>query len=462
MSSYKKKSLTSEKKDSKMGFEIEAKIKARQLSNLYYNEGLSRARIRDLSGAITMLKNSLRFYKANTNARNLLGLIYNEIGDTAKALLEWVISSNFKKEENEASNYLSYFQLNPTRLDGANQIIKKYNSAIKSLHSDSEDLAIIQLKKVVSLCPNHLKALQLLALLHLKNKKYAEVGKYLKSAKKIDICNPLTLKYLAELKDVSGSVEKTKEVKPERVLFADSDSFAPASFYKEDKPSVLPWINLVIGIILGAAFFAVAMLPGIKAKSVEGKVLEIVALNETLAETNASISQIEGEKEDLKRKVADLERKNNQLSGKEKTVKKEEKTYTKDLISAAMLFMSGDEKGSAESLVKVKKEAIKEEEALNLYNQLSGKVFAKQAKALHQEAKSWYEKGRFDKALPIFSEAFNMNPLDVETVYFIARSHDRLGEKEKAREWYQKILDSYSKTYRVNDAKYRLRLLGGE
>lgn len=214
--------------------------KALRLSDLYYNEGLKKANVRDLSGAITMLKNSLRFNKGNTNARNLLGLIYNEMGDTATALSEWVISRHFQEEENEAEYYLSHFQSNPTRLNKANQIVKKYNFALKSLRSDGDDIAMIQLKKIINLCPHHVKALQLLGLLHIKNEKYAEARKFLISAKEVDICNTLTLYYLEELQLLDVAMERPKEVKVERVLFADSDSFAPASSYKEDKPSVLP------------------------------------------------------------------------------------------------------------------------------------------------------------------------------------------------------------------------------
>ena len=47
-------------------------------SNICYNRGLEQAKVRDLSGAIASLHKSLKFNKLNTNARNLLGLIYFE------------------------------------------------------------------------------------------------------------------------------------------------------------------------------------------------------------------------------------------------------------------------------------------------------------------------------------------------------------------------------------------------
>ena len=51
------------------------------MSNAYYNEGLEKAQIRDLTGATACLQLSLKLNKRNTQARNLLGLIYFETGD---------------------------------------------------------------------------------------------------------------------------------------------------------------------------------------------------------------------------------------------------------------------------------------------------------------------------------------------------------------------------------------------
>ena len=68
--------------------------KTRVIANSYYNMGLERARLRDLSGAAECLKKSLHFNKYQTDARNLLGLIYYEVGEVGDALVQWVISMN--------------------------------------------------------------------------------------------------------------------------------------------------------------------------------------------------------------------------------------------------------------------------------------------------------------------------------------------------------------------------------
>ena len=124
-----------------------------KLSNTYYNMGLEKARIRDLSGAADILRRSVRMDKKNIQARNLLGLVYYEMGEVVEALSQWVISKNIQPEKNIADDYIREVQSNPTKLESMNTTIKKYNTALSYAKEDSDDLAIIQLKKVVSLNP---------------------------------------------------------------------------------------------------------------------------------------------------------------------------------------------------------------------------------------------------------------------------------------------------------------------
>ena len=47
--------------------------KIMHMSNRFYNEGLAKANVRDLSGAIVNLREALKFNKNHIEARNLLG-----------------------------------------------------------------------------------------------------------------------------------------------------------------------------------------------------------------------------------------------------------------------------------------------------------------------------------------------------------------------------------------------------
>ncbi len=61
-------------------------------SNYWYNDGLKKAKIRDMTGAVTSLKKSLQFNSENIAARNLLGLVYYGRGEVGEALVEWILS----------------------------------------------------------------------------------------------------------------------------------------------------------------------------------------------------------------------------------------------------------------------------------------------------------------------------------------------------------------------------------
>lgn len=98
--------------------------KNRQIANSYYNLGLEKAKVRDLSGAAQCLKKSLHFSKYQTDARNLLGLIYYENGEVADALVQWVISLNLQPENNLADHYLDEIQRKPGQLETESQNVK--------------------------------------------------------------------------------------------------------------------------------------------------------------------------------------------------------------------------------------------------------------------------------------------------------------------------------------------------
>ena len=112
------------------GVDVGMYKKIMHISNRYYNDGLAKANVRDLSGAVTSLRQSLKFNKNNIEARNLLGLVYYEMGEVVAALSEWVISKNLRAKKNLADDYIEAIQSNPTRLDMINQSVKNYNLSL--------------------------------------------------------------------------------------------------------------------------------------------------------------------------------------------------------------------------------------------------------------------------------------------------------------------------------------------
>ena len=93
---------------------------------------------------------------------------------------------SFPPNKNIADDYINAVQNNATRLDTLNQTIKKYNQALLYCKQESRDLAIIQLKKVLSLNPKLVKGHQLLALLYMQEGHLEKAKHSLRNAGKID------------------------------------------------------------------------------------------------------------------------------------------------------------------------------------------------------------------------------------------------------------------------------------
>lgn len=432
------------------------------LSNRYYNEGLEKAKVRDLSGAILVLKQSLEINKRNTNARNLIGLVYYEMGETVSALSEWVVSKHFQSEDNDADDYMNSLQSNPTKLDGLNQTIKKYNLALSSCKQGNEDLAIIQLKKVVSLNPRFVKALQLLALLYMKSGEYDKALKYLMKANKVDVSNTTTLRYMKEIDELSGNIRGTateyeqdqlKENKKPKV----EKSIFPGSSYKEDKPNIWPIINLFLGAIVGGIVVFFLILPTIKSAQAGdlGK-LEIEYIDK-LNTKDFTLTSLENEKNALQKEIDTLK---DTVKGQD-VVKKDEAIFDK-LFEAATVYSTELEKGNAndidyikiaESLSKVKFDALDREGAINLYNKIKEVSYVKAAKKQYDEGHNLYSTRKYEEAKEVLTGAYTYDPTNVNTIYFLGRTYHQLNDKDNALKYYNILIDEYPESSRATEAK---------
>lgn len=200
------------------GFHVEVQKKIWQLSNTYYNLGLDKAQIRDLSGAIDLLKRSLKFNKLNVQARNLLGLVYFETGEVVAALSEWVISKNLQSNRNLATEYINKLQANSNKLEAINETIRKYNDALNLCREGHEDMAAIRLKRILTQNPKLIKGYHLLALIQMKEGEYNKARRTLRKAARIDKTNTTTLRFLREIDEQTGVTTKLERQNKKRIF----------------------------------------------------------------------------------------------------------------------------------------------------------------------------------------------------------------------------------------------------
>ena len=135
--------------------------------------------------------------KQCTNCRDqLLIMLLAEtgyrIGEVPEALVQWIISKNLRPRDNIADYYIKTVQDSANELETINLAIKKYNQCLGYCRQHGEDLAIIQLKQVISSHPSFLKAYQLLALLYLQTGQHSRARQMLRLARKLDTTSEIT------------------------------------------------------------------------------------------------------------------------------------------------------------------------------------------------------------------------------------------------------------------------------
>jgi tetratricopeptide (TPR) repeat protein len=431
------------------GADLTVFIKVRQISNVYYNLGLEQAGVRNLSGAIVSLKNSLKFNKYNIDARNLLGLIYCEMGEVVAALSEWVISRSYKPEDNLASRYLDEIQQNRGRLDSVNQTIKKYNMALGYCRKDSRDLAIIQLKKVLSLNPKLVKAHQLLALLYIQEGKYDLAKKTLRAAGKIDTNNTLTLRYLKEtnarLREKSPS---KKNVDDDLISYQSGNEtiIMPKRFKESSLGSSLVYI--VIGLIVGAAVTAWLIVPNVKNSAKEDAQKQMVEASDTIASDAQNIKDLEAQVEELQTEL-------DEASDSKKEVQSQITSYEKLIAAYSSYYKDGDTTAAGEKLKKVDKSDLSDS-AKKLYNSLNSVVQESNISTLYQQGYSLYMSYKYEEAVEALQQVVDVdeNYSDGNAAYYLAQSLRKSGDLESAKPYYQYVIDNHPNTERARTSKY--------
>lgn len=267
-----------------------------QIANSYYNLGLEKAQIRDLSGAAECLKKSLHFYKYQTDARNLLGLIYYEMGEVADAIVQWVISLNLQPEDNRCDYYLDEIQRKPGRLEVASQNVKKFNQALAYAQTQAYDLAILQLAAVVEENDHYVKAQLLLALLYISQENYTRAGKALHKILQIDRSNRKALWYMSIVKENTGRAEIERQRLDNAFSHTrlEDDNIILPPTYKESTGGQMV-IHMFIGVVLGIAAFMTLVMPSIEEKLGNAHNQEIMEYSEQLSQSNIRIDQLEAQ-----------------------------------------------------------------------------------------------------------------------------------------------------------------------
>lgn len=413
-------------------------------SNYWYNDGLKKAKIRDLSGALVSLRRSLQYHRENVAARNLLGLVYYGRGEVAEALVEWIISKNFKAHDNIASYFISKVQESQTELENINQAVKKYNQCLVYCSQGGEDMAIIQLKKVVAAHPSFVKAYQLLALLYLKTEQYTKARQALRRAHKLDVADDLTLRYMHELQRLhSKKVATLKEEKSQTVTYrvGNDTIIQPAQAAVRDTPASVTFMNILIGFLVGAAVVWFLVVPAIEATKSRKESRQSVEYSQEIASQKAQVSA-------LKKELEGYRTASDQAEAAQATAATAQESY-EALMTVADQYASGNYSNAdmAQNLKNVNA-GVLGQGGLEKYNSLAESIYPSVCSKLYRNAEEYHDTGDTANEIAALEEIISMQEgyEDGEALLALADAYTASGDTEKGKEKYNRVIELFPST----------------
>ena len=432
-----------------------------QISNGYYNLGLSLAKERNLSSALNALSISLGLNKKNTDARNLYGLIQFEMGEETKALISWVISININPINNPAQNYLQKLRNKSAYLEKSQDAISKYNKAISQIKTVNYDMARITLKQAVDIRPHFVKAMLALALLDIREGKSSEAKKLLENVLAIDRFNTRAITYLEEMKPLTEKNSRKEKlsvigspVKKEKPVENVNNGMPVTEIYK-NYSGMFTAINVGIGLIVGACAMVFLYMPTMKVALNNAHNKEIVEISQQLNDVNLSIETLKSENEGLNEQVNKLTEVNN-TSTENMNYKLLQYVYflglikeynTKNYTRAAEIFSNLDvgqltdvDNGLGISVT-------------GTFAEMAPKMRDEGPKLLLKVADGLNRSGDFAGAIGYYDAALRISPDYVEAKYKKALAYKAMGDVDTANNLFTEIITNYPDDRFANESK---------
>ncbi len=429
------------------------------MSNKLYNDGLAKANVRDISGAINSLNESLKYNKRNIDARNLLGLCYFERGEVVPALSEWIISKNYESKKNIADEYINFLQSNPSRLDTINQTIKKYNQALNFCYQNSQDLAIVQLKKVLSINENLISGYQLLALLYIESNDYDKARRTLLRALRIDRNDTTTQRYLKEINNLIIGQSESKDPKAKGgnlpvqdiITYQNGNDTIIQPVGTKEKRGFSSIINIVIGLVIGIAISWYLILPGKISMATKEDNEKFMAVSEELAAEKASHQEDVKRAETVEAQNQELSRQIDELTGTNGATSENDK-----LLRAALLYLE-DPANSGKVMEELKDIGPdylsgSSESFRALYDKVLEMASGSALTDYIDIAKEALKTKDYKTAIEYYSKVCELAPDNSDYLMELAYAYRESQDTEKANEIYRRIMSDFPETQNALDA----------
>lgn len=269
---------------------------------------------------------------------------------------------------------------------------------------------------------------------------YAKAKQVLRRAYKIDTKNEMTLRYVQELNKVSAAKDtRGKEQKASPAVYQtrkDTPIQPVSSALREN--GKLNILNMVIGVIIGAAVVWFLIMPAAAKTKTEQSNESFLQYSEKMEAQSAQISALQKELDEYRNK-------SEQAEASKADMQAMQSSYEAVLLVKEQ-YRSGEYSNAtmAETLKAVKADTLGEK-AAELYNELAEDIFDPLCRDAYSEAEESYDEEDYASAITLLNEVIALRPgyKEGKALLMLGNAYAKNNEKEKASEAYNRILSLY-------------------
>ncbi|MFN2340095.1 MAG: tetratricopeptide repeat protein [Halanaerobium sp.] len=418
-------------------------------NNAHYKDAMNLIKNNNVSDAVDELKLCLKFNAKSVSALNLLGLAYYLKCRFDKAEKTWRKSLSIQRENNKARDYLELI----TKQD-FKEIRKEYKNILFSDQAD-QNQKIRFLKRLIEEYNELIEPYVILGLMYKKEENYEEALKYFYQAYDLDSGNQNIKNYIMQCekddKNSSAFNFKSQTNKKSALIAALIAVSLFAVFLNLSGLSPFEWIE---NNIQGFEFA--------QSETEENDLEQNGSQNrnnnssDSDKENKASTSEESAsEKTDSSKETASDKRENENSS-------REESPNLKLLNELDLLqYKNNESLLSFENIQKLKEreEAKRELEEANTFLEEGTE------QQLFNLGMDYFSRQDYQDAADIFNSIYNLTKTEYlkrESLYLLARSHEKMDNYLSAEHFYRIYLNEYDDTNYYDEALYNLGLMLNE
>jgi tetratricopeptide (TPR) repeat protein len=294
-------------------------------------------------------------------------------------------------------------------------------------------LAIIQLKKVLSLHEKFVSAHLLLALVAIETNQIELARKELEKVLNIDRGNVTALNYFKETDALRSKAadRKSSRISKDAVVYTSGNEtiIQPKTASEGNARNVV--LDILLGLVIGIAVCWFVLLPA-KIQSANNTAnQQVVEYSDQLEVKNATIIALEKEVQAAKEEAA---------AAKQQMTNTETKTSSYEaLFEAQKLVAAKDYESAAEVLEGIDADSLSEGVRAS-YDAVSQQVNDVVLGVYYNRGVAQFNSKNYEEAKVLLEKVVTLNPQHDYAVYYLAKSYEQLNDVEQAKKYYEQLL----------------------